>query len=51
MAIAIKSVPVLKDTAAVSFNNKAQDAINKKSTITFSKQFAVYVSILNKAKI
>lgn len=51
MAIAIKSVPVLKMSAAVKFNSNAQVSIAKKSSIKFSKQIAVSSVILAKAKI
>lgn len=51
MAIAIKSVPVLKDEAAVRFDNTAKASIAKKSTVKFSKQVALSSKILAKAKI
>ena len=49
MAIAIKKVPVLKGSAAVSFEAKAQDAIAKKATINFTKQLKTATDILKKA--
>ena len=51
MAIAIKSVPVLKKEAAVRFNANAKEAVAKKSTVKFSKQIALSSKILAKAKI
>ena len=51
MAIAIKSVPVLKEDVAVRFNSNAQNYIAKKSTVKFSKQIAISSKILAKAKI
>ncbi len=51
MAIAIKSVPILKKRAAADFNSSANDALSKKSTVNFSKQIAVSSKILAKAKI
>jgi hypothetical protein len=51
MAIIIKSVPVLKNKAAVKFNSNAQLAAAKKSTIKFTKALAVTQNILAKAKI
>jgi len=51
MAIAIKSVPVLKTSAAVRFDSNAKSSIAKKSSVKFSKQAAVSSKILAKAKI
>ncbi len=51
MAIVIKSVPVLKEAAAVRFDSNAQDAIAQKSSVKFSQQVAVSSKILAKAKI
>lgn len=51
MAIVIKGVPVLKDSAAVRFDRKAKDSVAKKSTVKFSKQVALSSKILAKAKI
>lgn len=50
MAIAIKSVPILKDKAAVSFDRNAEASIAKKSTVKFSKEIATYSKILAKAQ-
>lgn len=51
MAIAIKGVPILKDTAAVRFDNLAKASVAKKSTVKFSEQVALSSKILAKAKI
>lgn len=51
MAIAIKSIPVLKDKAADHFNTKVAENSVKKSSIDFSKQTAVAAKILAKAKL
>lgn len=51
MAITIKGVPVLKESAAVRFDSNAQDAIAKKSSVKFSQQVAISSKILAKAKI
>ena len=51
MAIAIKNVPVLKETAAVRFDSNAKASIAKKSSVKFSKQIALSSKILAKAKI
>jgi hypothetical protein len=51
MAIAIKSIPVLKDKAAVSFAEKVAISTAKKSSVNFTKQTAVSAQILSKAKI
>jgi hypothetical protein len=50
MAIAIKSVPVLKGDAAKAFINKADANLDKKSTIDFSKEVSIAHKILSKAK-
>lgn len=50
MAIAIKSVPILKDKAAEKFNSNATASIAKKSTVKFTKQIEAYSKILAKAK-
>lgn len=49
MAIAIKSVPVLKGSEAISFEAKA--AIAQKATVKFAKQLQTASNILKKAKI
>ncbi|MDP2687043.1 MAG: hypothetical protein Q8O62_07465 [Aequorivita sp.] len=51
MAIAIKSIPVLKDKAAASFTLKIAENIAKRSSVNFSKQTSIAVKILAKAKI
>ncbi len=51
MAIAIKSIPVLKDKAAVAFAKKVAIGNTKKSSINFSKQSSLLVKILEKAKL
>lgn len=51
MAIANKSVPVLKKSAAVRFDSNARAYIAKKSTVKFAKQVAISSKILAKAKI
>jgi hypothetical protein len=51
MAIAIKSIPVLKDKAAVSFTQKVAESSAKKSSINFSKQTSISIKILAKAKL
>ena len=51
MAIAIKSVPVLKDIAAVSFADRAKKAIAKKSSIDFKNEMSISSKILAKAKL
>jgi hypothetical protein len=51
MANAIKTVPVLKEEAAISFNEKAKAAASKKSSVKFGKQAAISAKILAKAKI
>lgn len=51
MAIAIKSIPVLKDRAAKAFTATVTVNTAKKSTIDFSKQANVASQILAKAKL
>lgn len=51
MAIAIKSIPVLKEKAAVTFNNKVVVNSAKRATVDFSKQAAIASKILAKATI
>ena len=51
MAIAIKSIPVLKDKAAHAFTSAVTANTSKKSSIDFSKQVSVATKILAKAKI
>lgn len=51
MAIAIKSVPILKDNAADEFNRSVKASTVKKSTVKFTKQIAASSKILAKAKL
>jgi hypothetical protein len=51
MAIAIKSVPVLKRSAAVRFDSNAKASVAKKSSVNFSRQVAISSKILAKAKL
>lgn len=51
MAIAIKSIPVLKDKEAVNFTTKVNENYAKKSSVDFSKQSSIASKILAKAKI
>lgn len=51
MAVAIKSVPVLKNDPAVSFNSRADAVTEQKGSIKFSKQIHTASKILAKAKI
>lgn len=51
MAIAIKSIPVLRDKEAQAFASTVTLNIAKKSSVDFSKQVSVASKILAKAKI
>lgn len=51
MAIAIKSIPVLNEKAAVTFKNKVVVNFAKRATVDFSKQTAIASKILAKATI
>lgn len=51
MAIAIKSIPVLKDSAADNFTSRVSENTAKKSSIDFSKQSSVASKILAKARL
>jgi hypothetical protein len=51
MAIAIKSIPVLKNEAAKAFLDKVSGSTAKKSSVDFSKQADVASKILAKAKL
>lgn len=51
MALAIKSIPVLKSEVASSFVRNASAQSKKKATIDFSKQSAQASKILAKAKL
>ena len=50
MALAIKSIPVLKNDAAEAFIKKAEANMSKKATVDFSKQVISGRAILKKAK-
>jgi len=51
MAIAIKSIPVLKSEAAEAFEKKVYANNDKRATIDFSRQINQAAKILAKAKI
>jgi hypothetical protein len=51
MAIAIKSIPVLKNRAANTFTRKAASNSAKKHSVSFTKQSKTAYKILAKAKI
>lgn len=51
MAIAIKSIPVLRNKAATNFTNKVDVNTANRGTVNFSKQTSVASKILAKAKI
>lgn len=51
MAIAIKGVPVLKESVAVRFDSNAKASLAKKSSVNFLKQIAISSKILAKAKL
>lgn len=51
MAIAIKSIPVLRNEAAKAFVAKVTGNTAKKSSVDFSKQATVAAKILAKAKL
>jgi len=51
MAIAIKSIPVLKEKAAVTFNEKVVVNSAKRASIDFSKQSSIASKILAKAQL
>lgn len=51
MAIIIKNIPVLKDSAARRFDEAAKASAKKRATIEFSKQIAISSKILEKADI
>ena len=51
MAIAIKSIPVLKNKAAVHFTNKVTENSARRNTIDFSQQTTIASKILAKAKL
>lgn len=51
MAIAIKSIPVLRQEAAKAFLDRITGNTAKKSSVDFSKQSQVASKILAKAKL
>lgn len=51
MAIAIKSIPVLKDKVASAFDAMATRNFTKKATVDFTQQVVKANKILAKAKI
>lgn len=51
MAIAIKSIPTLKNDAAKAFVQNAEAATSKRGTVNFSKQVASTRTILKKARL
>ncbi len=50
MAIAIKSIPVLKNTEAKRFNKNAKTALNNKRSVSFGDHIRMTDAILKKAK-
>jgi hypothetical protein len=51
MAIAIKTVPTLKNEEAIRFDDKAKEMAKYKSTIDFSSQVHITAKILAKASL
>jgi hypothetical protein len=51
MAIAIKSIPVLRAKAAEGFTVKAEQNRTAKHTVNFTKQATVAAKILAKSKV
>jgi hypothetical protein len=51
MAIAIKSIPVLKQRTAKDFVKKANDSLSRRASVDFSKQVLSTKRILEKAKL
>lgn len=51
MAIAIKSIPVLKQRTAKDFVKKANDSLSRRASVDFSKQVVSAKRILEKAKL
>jgi hypothetical protein len=51
MAIAIKSIPILKKNVAKSFVRSADNASNQKGSVNFSVQVTAAQKILEKAKL
>lgn len=50
MAIAIKSIPTLKNDQAAAFIAKAEQAASNRGTVKFAKQVKVTNAILEKSK-
>lgn len=50
MAIAIKSIPTLKEKAAKVFVKKAKETVSRRATVNFSRQVKSADLILKKAK-
>ena len=50
MAIAIKSIPTLKEKEAKTFVEKADASVSKRATVNFSQQVKATNHILDKAK-
>ena len=51
MAIAIKSIPVLKNQAAANFTTKIAENSAIKNSVDFSEQTSIAAKILAKAKL
>lgn len=51
MAIAIKTIPTLKEKEAKAFNAKADATLTHKASVDFSKEVKSARSILSKAKL
>jgi hypothetical protein len=51
MAIAIKSIPTLKNTDAKAFIKKAETSSKKRATVDFRKHVVTSNAILDKAKL
>ena len=51
MAMAVKSIPVLKGNEAKEFVRKAEEAASRKGSVDFKMQPKNYLAILKKAKI
>lgn len=51
MAIAIKSIPTLKNKEAQRFVHKAETAAKNRATVDFSEQAKTIQAILKKAKL
>lgn len=51
MAIAIKSIPVLKNESAKNFEKRAERNSKKRATVNFTEQAKYAFAILEKAKL